>query len=388
VSDVKYYRDLLAQEQRIEAFRRAIGAVVRPGDRVLDVGTGLGTFAFFAADAGAEKVYAVESDPVIHVAQAVARLNGYADRVHFVRGLLPEVSLPQPVDVVIFEDFPSHLMGGSVFRLLRAVHEKYAAPAVRAVPEAGEFLLAPVSSAGLAAEVTPFGSADTAYGIDWSPSREYVANAPLRRAIAPDCLLGPPRSVGQVRFDATPDADAVGGRVTWRLKHEAEVHGLAFWFDLDLGGGERLSNAPGAEPGSWGHLFLPLDPPLRVRVGDELQAQVRAEPRADGAPGWLTWEAVAGDERRRGHEFAAAPASLSDLTMASPDAVPVLGARGATELRVLGLTDGTRSIRDIAREIVAERPDLTQPEAERLVAGALHNKIEVGHGLAAERGGP
>jgi SAM-dependent methyltransferase len=387
VSDVKYYRDLLVQERRIEAFRRAIGAVVRTGDRVLDVGTGLGTFAFFAADAGAEQVYAVESDPVIHVAKAVARLNGYADRVHFVRGLLPEVSLPQPVDVVIFEDFPSHLMGSSVFRLLRAVHDRYVAPAVRAVPEAGELFLAPVTSAGLAAEVTPFGSADTAYGIDWSPSREYVANAPLKRAIAPESLLGPPQSVGRVRFDTAPDAD-VGGRATWRLESEGEVHGLAYWFDLDLGGGERLSNAPGAEPGSWGHLFLPLDPPLRVRAGDEIEAQVRAEPRADGAPGWLGWEAVAGAERRRGHEFAAAAASLSDLTMASPDAVPALGARGATELRVLGLTDGTRSIRDIAREIVAERPDLTQPEAERLVAGVLHNKIEVGHGLAAERGGP
>ena len=388
MSDVKYYRDLLMQEQRIEAFRRAIGAVVRPGDRVLDVGTGLGTFAFFAADAGADQVYAVEVDPVIHVAKAVARLNGYADRVRFVRGLLPEVSLPQPVDVVIFEDFPSHLLGGGVFRLLRAVHEKYVAPGVRAVPQAGEVFLAPVSSAGLAAEVLPFGPSDAAYGIDWSPSREYVANAPLKRAIAPDSLLAPPRLVGQVRFDAAPHMEAVGGRATWRLEREAVVHGLAYWFDLDLGGGERLSNAPGAEPGSWGHLFLPLDPPLRVRAGDEIAAEVRAEPRADGAPGWLAWEVVAGAERRRGHEFAAAPASLSDLTMASPDAVPALALRGATELRVLGLTDGKRSIRDIAREIVAQRPDLTQPDAERLVAGVLYNKIEVGHGLAAERGGP
>jgi SAM-dependent methyltransferase len=388
VSDVKYYRDLLVQEQRIEAFRRAIGAVVRPGDRVLDVGTGLGTFAFFAADAGADRVYAVECDPVIHVAKAVARLNGYDDRVRFVRGLLPEVSLPEPVDVVIFEDFPSHLVGGSVFRLLRAVHQKYVAPGVRAVPEAGEFFLAPVSSAGLAAEVMPLGPSDTAYGIDWSPSRDYVANAPLKRAIAPESLLAPPQSVGRVRFDAAPDVDAVGGRATWRLEREAEIHGLAYWFDLDLGGGERLSNAPGAEPGSWGHLFLPFDPPLCVQGGDEIAAQVRAEPRADGAPGWLGWDVAAGDERRRGHEFAAAPASLSDLTMASPDAVPALGARGATELRVLGLTDGTRSIRDIAREVAAERPDLTQPEAERLVAEVLHNKIEVGRGLAPERGGP
>jgi SAM-dependent methyltransferase len=386
VSDVKYYRDLLAQEQRIEAFRRAITAVVRPGDRVLDVGTGLGTFAFFAADAGAAEVYAVESDPVIHVAQAVARLNGYDDRVRFVRGLLPEVNLPEPVDVVIFEDFPSRLLGGSVFRLLRAVHEKYAAPAARAVPGAGEFFLAPVSSTQLWTEVAPFGPAETAFEVDWSPSREYVANTPLRRAVAPESLLAPAQPVGRVRLDATPDAAAVGGGATWRLERAAVVHGLAYWFDLDLGGGERLSNAPGAEPGSWGHLFLPIDPPTRVRAGGEIQAEVTAHPRPDGAPGWLAWEVVAEGERVRGHEFSAAPASLSDLAMASPDAVPSLAVRGATELKVLGLTDGSRSIRDIAREIVAERSDLTQADAERLVAGVLHDKIEIARGLAAERG--
>lgn len=387
MSDVRYYRDLLAQTGRIEAFRRAIAAVVRPGDRVLDVGTGLGTFAFFAADAGAAEVYAVDSDPVIHVARAVARLNGYAERVRCVRGSIPEVDLPERVDVVIFEDFPARLLSGGVVRLLRAVHQVYAAPGARTVPEAAELFVAPVGSDELwEAEIAPFGPSDTAYGIDWSPSREYVANAPLKRAIAPTSLLAAPQSVGRVRFDAPFEGSVVRGRATWRLEDAAVVHGLAYWFDLDLGGGERLSNGPGAEPGSWGHLYLPVDPPLRVDAGGEVHAEISAAPRADGTPGWLAWEVATASERVRGHEFSAAPASLGDLAAASPDGVPSLGRRGATELMVLGLTDGTRSIRDIAREIAAERPDLTQTDAERLVVGVLQDKIQIARGLAAERG--
>ncbi|NIM49629.1 MAG: hypothetical protein GTN62_05345 [Gemmatimonadales bacterium] len=50
---------------------------------------------------------------------------------------------------------------------------------------------------------------------------------------------------------------------------------------------------------------------------------------------------------------------------------------------MLSLTDGTRSIRDIARELTAERRDLTQEEAERLVARVLHDRIEPGPGLVA-----
>ena len=386
MTNIKYYRDLLAQPDRIEAFRRAIAAVVRPGDKVLDVGTALGTFAFFAADARAAEVWAVDGDPVIHVARLIGQLNGYEDRVRFVRGWLPEVPIPGRADVVVFEDFPPQLMGGSVFRLLRSVQQRCAAPGARMVPAQADFFLAPVSSDSLRSEVTPLGEEDQAFGIDWSPTREYVVNSPLNVGIPPEALAAPASRVASLRFDAAPDADALQGSASWTLEQEAELHGLAYWFDMDLGGGERLSNAPGAEPGSWGHLFLPVDPPLRARDGDTVHATIRVDAHADGVPCWLAWELAVGEERRRGHEFQAAPASLADLAMRSPDSVPRLAPAGELEASVLALTDGKRSIRDIAREIVALRDGLSQAEAERLVAGTLQHKIVIERGIESSGG--
>ena len=390
MNGMKYYRDLVAQRERIEAFRRAIHAVVKPGDNVLDVGSALGTFAFFAADAGASVVWAVDADPVIHVAKAIGRLNGYEDRIEFVRGWLPDVEIAGKADVIIFEDFPPHLLGGREFRLLRAVHERYAAPGVRAVPQAGVLYAAPVSSKALHAQVAPFGAAETVFDIDWSPSREYVANTPLTVGIDPAALLARGKRVGTVRLDRPPELESLSGSAAWSPERDADVHGLAYWFDLDLGGEQRLSNAPGAEPGSWGHLFLPIDPPLEVRAGSKIGASVGATPRGDGAPGCLAWEIAVDDERRTGHAFRSSPASLADVAEGSPDLVPSLDRRGELELKVLALTDGTRSIRDIAGEVAAERGDLTQAEAERLVARVLRHKIQAGFGLAAaaERGGP
>ena len=390
MNGMKYYRDLVAQRERIGAFRRAIHAVVKPGDKVLDVGSALGTFAFFAADAGASVVWAVDVDPVIYVAKAIGRLNGYEDRIEFIRGWLPDVEIPGKADVIIFEDFPPYLLGGREFRLLRAVHERYAAPGVRAVPEAGVLYAAPVSSEALYTQVAPFGVAETVFDVDWSPSREYVVNTPLHVPIDPAALLARGERVGTVRLDRPPELESLSGSAAWSSERDADVHGLAYWFDLELGGEQRLSNAPGAEPGSWGHLFLPIDPPLDVRAGSEIRATVGWTARGDGAPGWLAWEIAVDDERRTGHSFRSGPASLADVTEGSPDSVPSLGRRGELELKVLALTDGTHSIRDIAGEVAAERGDLTQPEAERLVAQVLRHKIRVGYGLAAaaERGGP
>lgn len=56
----KSQKGMLIDDERTLGFERAIMAVVRSGDRVVDVGTGSGILAMIAARRGAGEVYALE----------------------------------------------------------------------------------------------------------------------------------------------------------------------------------------------------------------------------------------------------------------------------------------------------------------------------------------
>jgi len=75
-SDPATHKRMLDDTVRCEAFRRALQATVRPGDVVVDVGAGTGLLSFFAAQAGASRVYAIEFCPIADVAASLIEANG------------------------------------------------------------------------------------------------------------------------------------------------------------------------------------------------------------------------------------------------------------------------------------------------------------------------
>ena len=89
-----YYLGMIKKAERIQAFQSAIRATVRSSDVVVEIGSGLGTYSFFAALAGAKHVYAIERERVIEVAEELAARNGLAERITFIRADSTETTLP------------------------------------------------------------------------------------------------------------------------------------------------------------------------------------------------------------------------------------------------------------------------------------------------------
>jgi SAM-dependent methyltransferase len=123
--------------RRTTTFRDAILATVAPGDIVIEPGAGTGILTFFATEAGAARVYAVEISPVlVDFLRTSVHRNGLADRIVVIAGDATTVPLPSCADVVICELIDTGLMEEMQVDVLNALRQRgVIGPATRIIPE-------------------------------------------------------------------------------------------------------------------------------------------------------------------------------------------------------------------------------------------------------------
>lgn len=134
-SDLPYA--CLIDSARTETFKRAIRETVRVGDIVVDVGSGTGILSFFAASAGAKKVYAVEIDVLLaKCLKKSIQANGLSDVIEVISGDALEASLPQNVDVVIAELIETGLLEEMQVKVMNDLRQKgIVGPKTKVMPQ-------------------------------------------------------------------------------------------------------------------------------------------------------------------------------------------------------------------------------------------------------------
>ena len=141
------HRYYLADHPRIDAFRRAIREVVRPGAVVADLGSGTGILGLLACEAGAGRVYSIETTGMIELARSIAARNGFADRLRVVHGESRQVELPEPVDVLVCDRIGHFGFEAGLFDFVADASQRFLRP--------GGAVILPVSTSRLRRCRTP-----------------------------------------------------------------------------------------------------------------------------------------------------------------------------------------------------------------------------------------
>jgi protein arginine N-methyltransferase 1 len=243
---------MLEDRRRKLAFTRAVEAAVRPGDVVVDLGTGSGILAVAAARAGAAKVWALEPSNMRTLAAKVFADNGCADVIEVVPGWSADFELDVPADVLTTDIVGNEPLDMRLWETVHDARQRLLRPGARTVPTAIEAraVLARVPDDEVARHVVTrqhLSAWREEYGIDFSALVDDESTAPLR-----GCYERPE----VVRRWTSGSADEVVYRLqladrprTFRCDVDVscdlpEANAVVIWFRADLGPGHEFVAHP------------------------------------------------------------------------------------------------------------------------------------------------
>nr|XP_046238440.1 histone-arginine methyltransferase CARM1-like [Scatophagus argus] len=279
-------QSLLQDYLRISTYQRAI--LVNEMDFrdkvVLDVCCGSAILSFFAVQAGATRVYAVESSPMAKYTQILVHSNYLSERIRVLEGEVEAVGCPDMVDVIVSEPMGYMLLNDRLMEsFLRA--RKWLKPNGLMFPSYGDIHLAPFSDEQLYFEHyarASFWQQRSFYGVDLSalhsPAVDEFFKQPIVDTFDVQILMA--RSVKHcINFMEVKEEDLHRMEIpfVFTLLQSGLVHGLAFWFDVAYLGSKStvwLSTAPTEPLTRWYQVRCLLQTPLFAKLGQTLSGTV------------------------------------------------------------------------------------------------------------------
>ncbi len=276
---------MLNDVRRTRTYLDAIGATVRSGDIVVDVGTGTGILAMAAARAGARHVYAIEASGIADTAQAMFEANGFADRITLVRGWSTAVTLPERADVLVAELIGVDPFDEQIAELTNDARARLLTDRARLVPNGFRVLGLPVSVPDAYGERLTFTPEATTrwgerYDFDFTPLLRTVPLAPVTVGLtSPEARALTALATALVITEVDLSAAVTGivhGRATATATASGLINGLLLYFDVFLAPGHTLTTAPDVadETNHWGNRVVLLSAPFEVTTGDRFTIHV------------------------------------------------------------------------------------------------------------------
>ena len=342
---------------RLTQYERAIAAVVRQGDVVLDLGTGSGLLAVLACRAGARRVYAIEASDAVQIGTLITSTTEFAERIEFVHATSQKVALSEQVDVIVGDIHDTFGFQPGGLASIMDVRDRLLKPGGTLIPQATELMIAPLEAAALyAREIDVWNGC--VHGVGLSSIRPFAVSHVHPGRFDSDQLLSPAAAIGTLDLARATSLHFSGSAVT-TIHRDGIAHGLCGCFVTTLAGDIRMGNVPGdSSTTNFAQAFFPFDQPVSVAAGDEVSISI------DSHDGHIArWRVAISRGGQRHAQFD--HSTLNGLLVSPASAASRLRRGKPSQLRTLGpLRPG--SVEPSDRLTIAPSDRLTIAPSDRL----------------------
>jgi len=280
--DVDIHDTMIFDVPRTKAYRLAIlnNSDDFQNKLVLDIGCGTGILSMFAAQAGAEKVFAVDQSQIINKARELIRANGFEAKIQCIQGKLEEITLPEEkVDIILSEFMGYFLLFEGMLSSYIVARDKYLRPGGQMYPNSADLFIFASDDEYYANYSKRW---EDVYGINMSLLQPESASA-LVETISPQRVITNCTRVLQLNLETCTYQDAsFCSEFSLRASKACKITAICGYFDVGFTAGSRfsqiLSTSPSAPSTHWFQTIFPLPTSVYVREGDEVTGRVKCMP--------------------------------------------------------------------------------------------------------------
>ena len=345
---------MIADVGRFRAYAQAIAETVRPGDVVVEIGSGPGIFALLACRAGARRVFALEIDDSIQMARQLAATNGFADRIECWQVDSRKLQLPERANVIVADIRGTMPLFGSAVLSLNDARERFLAPNGHLIPMRDQLMAALVEAPEYYSRLTSPWQAD---GLNLADAKSHVLHQHHSGVFKEAELLTSPERWGVLDY-AGGAPRRVARQIDFQAKRNGTAHGICLWFEASLTEGIGYSSGPGGASTIYGQLFLPWPEPVVLAEGGKVTVHLQAD--CVGRDYVWQWDSqIAGDGGHRHFRQSTMDGALfskASLQRHSAECTPQLSDAGETQLWLLSAMNGKMTLGEIAKEASARFP--------------------------------
>jgi len=241
---------------------------VKPGDVVVDLGSGSGVLAFFAIEAGARKVYAIERG---HMADVIAMLAKRFD-IEVLHEHSKNVEFPERANVLVTETLGAFALQEQILSSVIDARSRLVTPDATIIPHRIVLSAVPIELPREHRQHVGWWS-EPHYGIDFSDLRMFAANQMFTKDITPANFLAPPAEIIDIDLKTIHDTTVIGN-ASFQITREGTLHGFGGWFTATLAEDITVSNQ---HESHWKQQYLPIERPLRVEPGMTITLELQSD---------------------------------------------------------------------------------------------------------------